>query len=77
MYELTDLCIKTANETYKTLPNALQLKATTTTKVKEIVPFHVIPTPYLFMKLENLQTTILNAVVGKIEGVFSYIHIHC
>ena len=69
-YEITDLYVRTANENYKTLPNKYQLTSTTKTTVTEIIPFHVLPTPCILLKLEDLNMTNINSVVGKLIFIF-------
>ncbi|CAF1507337.1 unnamed protein product [Rotaria sordida] len=64
-YEINNLCIKTANDTYKTLPNRFQLTSTTKTTITEIMDFHIMPIEYQFLKLEDLATTPLDSVIGK------------
>ncbi|CAF4969149.1 unnamed protein product, partial [Rotaria sp. Silwood1] len=62
-YEITDLCIRTANKNYKTLPNQYQLTSTNKTTVVEIIPFYVTPIAYILLKLEDLNSTDINSVI--------------
>ncbi|CAF5008557.1 unnamed protein product, partial [Rotaria sp. Silwood1] len=60
---ITDLCIRTANKNYKTLPNQYQLTSTNKTTVVEIIPFYVTPIAYILLKLEDLNSTDINSVI--------------
>jgi hypothetical protein len=64
------LCIKTSNDSYKTLPNNFQLTTTNKTTIAEIMPLQVMPIPYAFAKLEDLETTGINSIIGKFVLIF-------
>ncbi len=59
------MCIKTSNDAYKTLPNKYQLTTTNKTTITEIMPLEVMPIPYSFLKLADLESTDLNSVIGE------------
>jgi hypothetical protein len=59
------LCIKTSNDLYKTLPNNFQLTTTDKTTIAEIMPLEVMPIPYVLVKLEDIETTGINSIIGK------------
>jgi hypothetical protein len=64
-YEIGGLSMRTANETYKTLSNDLQLQSTDKTTITEITSLSPILDDFSFVRLNQLESMPINVVIGE------------